>query len=368
MNLLPQLSPSEFVALLNATLEFAYPRVTITGELSNFKVSKNRWIYFDLKDEEASVHFFGTAYTLPTPLEDGMLLRVSGTPRLHPKYGFSVGIQNIELSGQGTIKKAFSLLKAKLQAEGLFDEGRKRFLPYPPESIGLITSSESAAYGDFIKVLDARYGGIKIELADVQVQGEPAATQIVKAIEWFNATGSPPEVLVIIRGGGSVDDLQTFSSEIVTRAIAASRIPTLVAIGHEVDVSLSELAADQRASTPSNAAELLVPDKVVIISRLRDVKTEMSRLVSVILQNERDGLREKFEELSLLVSDQIQAKREWLGQASKLLELVNPQQVIKRGYAVVRQSGKVLRSSHGVKAGQALDITLSDGHIGARVQ
>lgn len=368
VDLLPQLSPSEFVALVNATLEFAYPRITITGELSNFKVSKNRWVYFDLKDEEASVRFFGTVYSLPAPLEDGMLLRVSGTPRLHPKYGFSVSIQNIELSGQGTIKKAFSLLKTKLQAEGLFEDSRKLLLPYPPESIGLITSSESAAYGDFVKILNARYGGLEVALADVQVQGESAAEQIVRAIEWFNTIGSPPDVLVVIRGGGSADDLQTFSSEIVTRAIAASRVPTLVAIGHEVDISLAELAADKRASTPSNAAEVLVPDRKVIIDQLKEVKVEMGRLLSVILQTEQGSLRDSYELLSLSVTRQLQAKTDWLKQISKILELINPQQVLKRGYAVVRQAGKVIRSSRSVKSGEVLDITLADGQIGAKVQ
>src|ERR1035438_145266 len=144
-----ELSVSEFVDLFNQTLDFAYPLVTILGELSNFRISKNKWVYFDLKDDTATIHFFGSVFQLPGPLEDGMLLRVASTPRLHPLYGFSMNIQKVLLSGEGTIKKAAQLLEKKLSAEGLFDNERKRPLPFPPQKIGLITSKESAAYSDF---------------------------------------------------------------------------------------------------------------------------------------------------------------------------------------------------------------------------
>jgi exodeoxyribonuclease VII large subunit len=152
-----ELSVSEFVELLNQTLEFAYPDLVIVGELANFRVSKNRWVYFDLKDEQASVKFFGTVYNLPGPLEDGMLLKVWGQPRLHNLYGFSITVMNIQPSGEGSIRRAAKLLQAKLASEGLFDETRKRPIPYPPQRIGLITSKQSAAYADFVKILQARW-------------------------------------------------------------------------------------------------------------------------------------------------------------------------------------------------------------------
>src|SRR3989344_82516 len=133
-------SVTDFVALLNQTLEFAYPDVSIVGELSSFRVSKNRWVYFDLKDETASVKFFGTVYSLPGPLEDGMMLEVLGAPRLHPQFGFSVNIQAIKPVGEGTIRRAAALLEAKLKTEGLFAQERKRPLPYPPKRVGLVTS------------------------------------------------------------------------------------------------------------------------------------------------------------------------------------------------------------------------------------
>ena len=290
------LSVSDFVALLNQTLEYSLSGVVVVGELANLRVSKNRWLYFDLKDETCTVKFFGTVYQLPGPLEDGMMLRVKGNPRLHNQYGFSVNVTNIQPAGEGTIKRAAQLLEAKLQAEGLFDTARKRALPYPPSRIGLITSKQSAAYADFIKILNARWQGALVQLIDVQVQGEAAVPQITSALEQFNAEAEPPEVVVLIRGGGSPEDLAAFSSEQVTRAVAASRVPTLVAIGHEIDVSLAELAADQRASTPSNAAELLVPDRNQLLRALpiyaQQLRQQMEQRVTALQRQETKANKE----------------------------------------------------------------------------
>jgi exodeoxyribonuclease VII large subunit len=212
-------SPAEFVAVLNQTLEYAYPLVAIEGEISSFKVSKNRWVYFDLKDEEASVRFFGTVYSLPGPLEDGMTVRVIGSPRLHARFGFSVNFQSILPVGQGELKKAADLLFKKLEAEGLFAPERKRLLPYLPKKIALITASDSAAAADFSKILNERWGGVEILLADVYVQGEQAPMQIVQAVEHLNQLSEVPEVLVITRGGGSAEDLSAFNDERVVRAV-----------------------------------------------------------------------------------------------------------------------------------------------------
>ncbi len=362
------LTPSDFVALVNQTLEFAYPSIIVEGELANYRVSKNRWVYFDLKDDYSSVKFFGTVYNLPGPLEEGMTLRVTGSPRLHPLYGFSVTVQNISLAGEGTIKKAFDLLFKKLTLEGLFEEGRKRELPYPPQRIGLITSGESAAYADFVKIITARFRGLSIEHADVQVQGEPAAGQIVRAIEHFNALGTPPEVVVIIRGGGSADDLQTFNTEAVARAVAASRIPTLVAIGHEVDTSLAELAADLRGSTPSNAAELLVPDRLQLLRELSAIRSEMGRLLSAPMQAGKKELVSQKDEINTALERILAHRREDINYGLKLLELLNPQNILKRGYAVVRSDKKVIRSSTEVTVGQGLEVLLADGNIRVAVK
>jgi exodeoxyribonuclease VII large subunit len=366
-----ELTVSDFVALHNQILEYALPNVTVVGELANFRVSKNRWVYFDLKDDHASVRFFGTVYQLNGPLEDGMLLRVSGNPRLHPQYGFSINVLTLQPAGEGALRKAFDLLQAKLVKEGLFETSRKRALPYPPERVGIITSSESAAYADFMKIISARWTGLEMVLADVQVQGEAAPGQIVEAIAEFNALAKPPEVLVITRGGGSSDDLWAFNTEQVTRAVAASRIPTLVAIGHEVNLCLAELAADQRASTPSNAAELLTPDKREVIAGLKSARQNLSRSLTHSVQTSRQALIQYRRELSQETLHALGRQKQRLQLHGQLLELLNPAAILRRGYAIVLDTTtkrRVIRSAKGVSVGQAVDIQLHDGTIRAEVQ
>jgi exodeoxyribonuclease VII large subunit len=366
---LPELSVSEFVALLNQTLEYAYPHVIITGELANLRVSKNRWLYFDLKDETATVKFFGTVYQLPGPLEDGMLLKVRGQPRLHQLYGFSINVLSLQPAGEGTIKRAAQLLQAKLTAEGLFDEGRKRPLPYPPRRIGLITSKQSAAYADFIKILNARWHGIQVELIDVQVQGEIAPSQIVEALEQFNEQAQPPEVIVLIRGGGSTEDLTAFSGEQVTRAVAASRVPTLAAVGHEIDLSLVELAADRRASTPSNAAELLVPDRRQALTELQKNRQNLEQLVNRKLQllttdiaGGATTLDHIWQTFANRINRDITLKKQ-------LLAAFNPHAALERGYALVRRSGsgKMITSTGALGLQDEIELQFSDGAADATV-
>ncbi len=361
------LTPTDFVAVLNQTLEFAYPNVVVQGELANLRVSKNRWVYFDLKDDDSSVKFFGTVYSLPGPLEDGMLLQVRGAPRLHQLYGFSVNVMTIQPVGEGSIKKAAALLEAKLTAEGLFDESRKRLIPFAPQRIGLIASSESAAYHDFIKIIDQRWAGVKTLLHNVQVQGEPAVMDIVQAIEYMNQLPDPPEVLVITRGGGSADDLAAFSTEQVVRAVAASRIPTLVAIGHEVDISLAELAADKRASTPSNAAELLVPDKKEVLSNLKHQTSVMREFLSSSLKEVRSLLADQTRQMQDAITNSFFLAEQTLLRQSDLLAVLNPEAALKRGYAVIRNHQDIIRSVTKLKKGDNVSIQFHDGRAGATI-
>ena len=360
---------SDFVAYLNQTLEIAYPYVTIEGELANFRVSKNRWVYFDLKDDDSSVKFFGTVYALPGPLEEGMVVRVSGNPRLHNLYGFSVNVQTITPVGEGTLRRAADLLAAKLQAEGLFAPERKRALPYPPQRLALITAGESAAYADFLKILNARWRGLEVDHYDVQVQGEPAVGQIVAAIAAANAAAQVPDVLVITRGGGSADDLAAFSTEQVTRAVAASRVPTLVAIGHEVDVSLAELAADQRASTPSNAAELLTPDRGVVLRQLEELRNDLGRGLTRLVATFKDWLISERRELDRGLQTAYQTAQSRLEIARRLLSAYDPTTALRRGYAIIRETnGEIIKRTMHLQPGQVVELTLSDGTATATIE
>ncbi len=360
-------SPSDFVAVLNQTLEFAYPLVTIEGELANVRVSRNKWVYFDIKDEHASVKCFGTVYMLPGPVESGMMVRIVASPRMHPLYNFSLNLQSVTPVGEGSLKRAADLLMAKLTKEGLFDPARKRHVPFAPEYIGLITSKESAAYADFVKILNERWSGVHVVHVDTQVQGEPAVADIVRGIEAMNQLSKPPEVLVITRGGGSADDLAAFSSEQVVRAIAGSRIPTLVAIGHEVDTSLAELAADQRASTPSNAVQFLVPDKKHILQVINEQKHSLSEILISHLKDAQQNLKENTQALRHMLEQAYFAAEQTLGRQTDLLEALNPESALKRGYAVLRSGNKVIKSIKSVKIGDKLDIQMHDGSAEATV-
>jgi exodeoxyribonuclease VII large subunit len=206
-----------------------------------------------------------------------------------------------------------------------------------------------------------RWGGVDIALADVQVQGEAAVGQLVRAIEHFNAHADPPEVLVITRGGGSAEDLAAFNTEQVTRAVAASRIPTLVAIGHEVDLSLAELAADKRASTPSNAAQLLVPDKRHELAILAERKLALTRTLDGNLQTIRQVLQDILSQMNTSVEDRLVVLRKTLHDERRILDLLNPQNVLRRGYGLVYRKGKIVRSVHDVRPCDQLIIKLQDG-------
>ena len=361
-----EFSVSEFVDVLNQTLEYGFGGVVIHGELANFRIAKDKWLYFDLKDELASVSFFGTVYNLPGPLEDGMMLKVRGLPRLHPRWGFSVSVSAIAPTGSGTIKRLSDLLKVQLEKEGLFDVSRKRLLPYPPRRIGLITAQSSAAYADFTKIIDNRWAGLEIQTSNVSVQGNQAIEEITQAIKYFSALPQPPEVLVIIRGGGSPEDLAAFNAEAVVRAVAGSRVPTLVAIGHESDISLAELAADIRASTPSNAAEILVPDKKVELEQLRILPAQLRSLLLHRLKSLTDGLIQKELLMRSLLEHKIEREQSRVGEQLRLVAALSPKDILRRGYAIVYQDGHTSDGTK-LKPGSIVSIELARSAFNAKV-
>lgn len=327
---------SDFIALTNQTLEYAYPTVAIEGEVSSFKVNSGKYVFFDLKDANSKVSCFMSLFQLRVAIEDGMKVIVVASPKLTNWGSFSLTVKSIKPSGEGAIKKSFELLKESLTKEGLFNEERKRALPYPPENLGVISSTQAAGYADFVKIINDRWGGVNIEVANVQVQGASAPDQIIAALEYFNGLETPPDVVAIIRGGGSADDLSTFNDEKLVRAIASSRTPTIVGVGHETDETLADLAADKRAATPSNAAQILVPDRADI-SRLVNSRMSLAadRMLSLIEKYMSENASYLVNVLGSLTTkiDTIQSELDY---KKNLVSEYNPMKVLERGYALVR--------------------------------
>ena len=355
----PKLTVSDFIAITNQTLEYAYPLVEIEGEVASFKVNQGKFVFFDIKDQDASVGCFMMLFQLRLPIEDGMKVIITATPKLTQWGKFSLTVKAIRPSGEGSIKKSFELLKAKLDQEGLFASERKRPLPTIPYHIAVISSPQAAGYADFIKIVNDRWGGMRIDVAPVAVQGADAPDQIIKALHYFNTREQMPEIVVIIRGGGSADDLGAFNDEQLVRAIAASRIPTITGIGHETDMSLSDLAADVRAATPSNAAQIIVPDRHEIIRSVRlRVQTLVPQLVGATDQL-RHQLEGRIEYAADIVERQLLNEQQRLSHTRRLLAEFDPARVLERGYALVR--GKLA-------VGEEINIELSRAIIKARIE
>ena len=256
---------SQVVAEINGMLRTGLPNVWVRGEVSGFRgPAASGHCFFSLKDESGSatlrVKVFASDYRrIPFTLEDGLLVLVRGTPDVYPERGeLSLRIVEIQPSGVGALQLAFEQLKARLAAEGLFDAAKKRPLPLLPRRIGVVTSRHGAALRDILKVLDARFPNAHVTLYPASVQGAAAPGEIVRAVRAFSRVAGSAEVVIVARGGGSKEDLAAFNDESVVRAVAASKVPVICAVGHETDVSLAELAADVRAATPSQAAELVV--------------------------------------------------------------------------------------------------------------
>ena len=331
-----RLGVSDFIALTNQTLEYAYPNVEVEGEIASFKVNQGKYVFFDLKDENGSIGCFMTLWQLRTQVEDGMKVIVTASPKLTPWGKFSLTVRQIRPSGEGSLKKSFELLKTKLEKEGLFSPERKRLLPTLPHRVAVISSTQAAGYADFIKIVNDRWGGLVIDVAHVQVQGADAPDQIIRALRHFNSQEDLPEVIVLVRGGGSADDLSTFNDELLVREIAMSRVPTLVGVGHEIDVSLADMAADVRAATPSNAAHILVPDRREVIQRVQaQVNRLLPRTIHAI-DSQRQLVRQKITTAFGSIEHEYNSTERQLESLRRVLAELDPKKVLERGYALVR--------------------------------
>lgn len=400
------LSVSAFLGRINELLETQV--AWVEGEVANFRLSSGKWLHFDLKDATALMHCFGLAFRLRTPVEDGMRVRVWGIPKVYPRYGkFSLVVELLEPAGAGALRRALELLHQTLEREGLFAPARKRSLPRFPERLVLLTSPDAAAYGDFLKVLAQRRGGLDILFVPVPVQGESAAATIAHAVDWVNEAESDRDALVLIRGGGSLEELQAFNDEQVVRALARSRIPTVVGVGHERDHTLADLVADVRASTPSNAAELITPTKQELDTACRDLAARLGRaLRTEVVACERSVMRSvadlretvqqrterveflmrRVEGVGSLFHERIRVSSEGLQHALRLLPLrlrertaeqgerlaalerllagLNPHRVLARGYSITYgPTDAVVRDAQALRAGDTLKTRLAHGTL-----
>ncbi len=288
------LSVTELTTLVRGTLDADFGMLWVAGEISNVRRPPSGHLYFTLRDESsqlAAVMFRQAAALLPFELADGLDVIVRGRLGLYaPRGNLQVYVDAVEPKGLGALQLAFEQLKARLASEGLFDEGRKRPLPFLPRCVGVVTALGGAAIQDILVTLRRRHPGVNVRIAPVRVQGDGAALDIAAAIADLNAVGGV-EVMIVGRGGGSMEDLWAFNEEPVARAIAASSIPVVSAVGHEIDFTIADLVADVRAPTPTAAAQLVVPDRAELRGRMDALRAALRGALVRRIVVERDVVR-----------------------------------------------------------------------------
>ena len=369
-------------------------RVRVWGELSNFRRHHSGHCYFTLKDAGASlrcVMFRSKAVGLKFVPRDGLRVRLAGNVSVYERDGnYQLYVESMLPDGLGDLSAAFAKLREKLLAEGLFDESRKQPIPVMPKAIGVVTSPTGAALRDIVTVARRRHGGIPIILVPAQVQGEEAPEQIVRGIELLDRSDRV-DVIVIGRGGGSIEELWAFNDERVVRAVAAAVTPIVSAVGHQTDFTLSDFAADLRAATPSQAAELVVPDRLELFRRLSSARRRLNQalrhrlierrlrlercLQSSLFRRPQELLRDRsqlLDQLSERLTHALKAaldeRQQRLRIANEKLNLLNPWGVLQRGYSVVRRpDGAVISSAEAVETGESLDVWLHRGKLAVTV-
>lgn len=388
-------SVSQITDLIKEILETSFRTIIIEGEISNWRPSAAGHIYFTLKDNSAQIKaviFRGAAMKLNFRPKDGDKVRCTGSLSVYaPQGNYQIIVNTMEIAGAGNILQMLEERKRKLAAEGLFDEARKKPLPLMPKTIGVVTSPTGAAIRDILNVTKRRNPGMNIIVLPAIVQGDGAAQTICKMIEIANFY-ELCDILIVGRGGGSLEDLLPFSEEIVVRAVAASKIPIISAVGHEIDWALCDYSADRRAPTPSAAAEMAVPLLADIQQNLAaykdnfyniiQQKTKNARLLvrsfnpeslEVRFRNIQQPLLNRFasarENLQKNLQDKIRDLRVRLQSSVTILENASPQTIFDRGYSMVTDSeGKVIRDAATVKAGDKLVITPAKGKITANAE
>jgi exodeoxyribonuclease VII large subunit len=410
------LSVSELTRRLQEVLEERFPAVWVEGEISNYRVYGSGHAYFTLKDAESQIRavlFRNRGRRIKFEPADGLHVMAFGSIEVYPQRGeYQMVIELLEPKGLGALQLAFEQLKARLQAEGLFEPARKRELPRFPRKIGVVTSPSGAAIRDILRVIGRRFGDLHIVIAPCRVQGDGAAEEIAQGLRDLNALGGV-DVIIVGRGGGSLEDLWAFNEEIVARAIAASKVPVVSAVGHEVDYTIADFVADLRAPTPSAAAELVVREKQAVVDTLaqlrarlerlalrplRDLERRVDELAARLRREMRNELGRANHRVTLATRalrasdpvarvardrhrlDSLQARmitllhrrrdraRYALQTAVGRLDSLSPLAVLGRGYSLTRTpAGDIVHSPAQVRVGDVIRVLLQRGSLDARV-
>ena len=391
---LPVFSVSQITSLIKEILETSFRTITIEGEISNWRPSSSGHIYFTLKDNVSQIKaviFRSAAYKLSFSPKDGDKVRCTGSLTVYAAQGnYQIVVSKMEPAGTGNILQMLEERKQKLAAEGLFDSEKKRPLPLFPQTIGVVTSPTGAAIRDILNIAKRRNPKINIIVLPAIVQGDGAAQTIIRMIEIANFY-KLCDILIVGRGGGSLEDLLPFSEENVVRAVSSSNIPVISAVGHEIDWALCDYAADFRAPTPSAAAEMAIPVLEDIKIELQDYKEDLYNNINRIVKNTRlliksfnpDSLEIKFRNIQqpLLnrfenakinlfenIKNKIKDYRNIISNSKTILENASPQTILDRGYSMVTdKKGNVIRNENQVSAGDEIKITLAKGKLSASV-
>lgn len=383
------LTVGQITQRIKHTLETGFPRVWVQGELSNVKRHTSGHLYFTLKDDQASISgvmWRSRVSSLAIPLEDGQKVIVRGSVTVYPPRGsYQIDADQIKPVGVGALQQRFEELKRKLAAEGLFDAARKRPLPAYPRRIGIVTSETGAALHDMRTVLQRRMPSVGILLMPVRVQGAGSAEEIAAGIDALNSYGSV-DVLIVGRGGGSMEDLWAFNEEVVARAIARSRVPVISAVGHEVDFTIADLVADHRAPTPTAAAQHVVRDSGEILADIGNLWYTLRRRMEEMLRARRDRLavlsgsyalnrpRDLLREFSQRLDEQ---ERALVSAADRVLDLarhrraaltgrlqaLDPKGVLHRGYAIIHAADGLRTRAADVRSREAVRVEFQDGTV-----
>lgn len=367
------LSVSQLTRNIKTILENNLPEVWVCGEVSNLHKASSGHIYFTLKDSLAqisAVFFRHNNRYLHFEIKNGMSLICFGQVGVYEKGGkYQLYVKLIEPKGLGSLQLAFEQLKEKLFKEGLFDTSRKKSIPYLPRRIGIITSSTGAVIHDMLTLLSRRSFSVDVSLFPVRVQGEGAAEEIAAAVGLANKYYKEFDLLVLARGGGSLEDLWAFNEEVLARSIFASQIPTVSAVGHEVDWTISDMVSDMRAPTPSAVIELVIPSRIDLRQNIEDLIRRLKKYINELMPQYIQRLDEIMSILRRSLARMVELRQAQTKGLADRLNALSPLNVLRRGYSLTfeKRSGRLIKDAAGVKVGGELITLLARGKLESKV-